>query len=200
MIEHIEGRLIEKNTGYAVISTGHLGLQCIITLHTFDKLPAEGHTCRLLTYLHVREDLLQLFAFADEEERRMFHKLISLSGIGPKQAVNILSGIRYDRMTEYILNGDVTAVKAAPGVGEKTARRIILELKDKMSDAEVTSLSGIPEGSPLSRHLGDALLALESLGYKKSQIKNFFSKHINPDEELRTQDIIKRFLNLQNKS
>ncbi|MDZ7821653.1 MAG: Holliday junction branch migration protein RuvA [Candidatus Marinimicrobia bacterium] len=119
MIYFITGHVAEKHTDSVVVSTGHIGLQCNITLHTFDKLPAEGSPCRLLTYLHVREDILQLYAFAEEDEREMFFKLISLSGIGPKQAINILSGITHRQLTEYILQGDVAAVKRAPGVGEK---------------------------------------------------------------------------------
>ncbi|MDZ7797137.1 MAG: Holliday junction branch migration protein RuvA [Candidatus Marinimicrobia bacterium] len=200
MIDFITGHLTEKRTDSVVINTGHIGLQCNITLYTFDKLPSEGSPCHLLTYLHVREDVLQLYGFAEEKERNMFYKLISLSGIGPRQAINILSGIKYDQLMEYILHGDVAAVKRAPGVGDKTARRIILELKDKMTDDEVSSISGIPADSPLSLNLQDALLALESLGYKKSQVRNFFTKHIKADEALSTQDIIKRFLNLQNQS
>ncbi|MBW6458221.1 MAG: Holliday junction branch migration protein RuvA, partial [FCB group bacterium] len=94
----------------------------------------------------------------------------------------------------------VTAVKQAPGIGEKTARRIILELKDSMSNDEVSAISGIPAGSPLSVQIGDAVLALESLGYKKAQIQTFLDKNIKPQETLRTEEIIKRFLSHQNKS
>jgi Holliday junction DNA helicase RuvA len=200
MIHIIHGRILEKHPNAVVIDTGSIGLECLITLHTFDKLPPQGSECRLLTYLHVREDALQLYAFTEEKERKMFHKLISLSGIGPKQAMNILSGIRYDRLMEHILNGDVSAVKQAPGIGEKTARRIILELKDSMSDDEVSAISGIPAGSPLSLQINDAVLALESLGYKKAQIQSFLAKHIKHQETLSTEEIIKRFLLHQNKA
>ena len=200
MIQIINGRILEKHPNSVVLDIGSIGLECLITLGTYDKLPAEGSPCRLLTYLHVREDVLQLYGFAEEDERRKFHKLISLSGIGPKQAIHILSGIRYDQLRQYIVNGDVTAVKRAPGVGDKTARRIILELKDTMSDDEASALSGIPAGSPLSRQVSDAALALESLGYKKAQIQLFIAKNIQAHEKIATEEIIKRFLSMQNRS
>jgi Holliday junction DNA helicase RuvA len=129
----------------------------------------------------------------------MFDKLISLSGIGPKQAINILSGIRYDQMMEYIIQGDVAAVKRAPGVGDKTARRIILELKDKISDEEVTFIAGASAHTKLSNHIKDAVLALESLGYKKTHVQSILDKNIKKDEDLTTEEIIRVFLQMQNK-
>jgi len=199
MIHFIEGDIEIKEPNLVVLNTGNMGLGCVITLFTYDKLPSRGSHCRLLTYLHVRKDILQLYGFVEENERRMFDKLISLSGIGPKQAINILSGIRYDHLMEFILQGDVAAVKRAPGVGDKTARRIILELKDKISDEEVSQITGAAPDSPLSLNLKDAILALESLGYKKAQVQSILEKNIKADENLSTEDIIKRFLQLQNK-
>ncbi|MBN2781259.1 MAG: Holliday junction branch migration protein RuvA [Candidatus Marinimicrobia bacterium] len=200
MIHFLHGRIEIKEPNRVILNISNVGMECAISLHTYDKLPSEGSVCHLLTYLHVREDVLQLYGFSEEKERSMFHKLISLSGIGPKQAINILSGIRYDRLMEYILKGDVASVKQAPGVGEKTARRIILELKEKISDDEVSEISGIPADSPLSSNINDAILALESLGYKKSQVQALLSKHIKPGETLGTEEIIRRFLSFQNKS
>ena len=200
MIYFVNGEIEIKKPHSIVLNVNDFGLKLTITLHTFDKLPPKGEMCRLLTYLHVREDILQLYGFAEEKERNMFYKLISLSGIGPKQAINILSGIQYDQLMHFILDGDVSAVKRAPGVGDKIARRIILELKDKMSDEEVSSISGIPSNSPLSNNIRDALLALESLGYKKMHVQSLLAKYIKPDEILSTEEIIKRFLTLQNKS
>ncbi|MDD3715687.1 MAG: Holliday junction branch migration protein RuvA [Candidatus Marinimicrobia bacterium] len=199
MIAFLQGRIEVKKPNSLILNIQNVGMECLISLHTYEKLPAAGNSCKLLTYLHVREDLLQLYGFINEKEKEVFLKLISLSGIGPKQAINILSGIRYDHLTAYILNGDVAAVKRAPGVGEKTARRIILELKEKISDEEVSSISGIPSDSPLSANVADALLALESLGYKRSAIQNIIAKFIKEDETISTETIIKRFLTVQNK-
>ncbi|MEA3392714.1 MAG: Holliday junction branch migration protein RuvA [Candidatus Marinimicrobia bacterium] len=199
MIHFIEGIIEIKEPNLVVLNVGNMGMGCAITLYTYDKLPSRGSECRLLTYLHVREDILQLYGFIEEKERRMFDKLISLSGIGPKQAINILSGIRYDQLMEHILQGDVASVKRAPGVGDKTARRIILELKDKISDEEVTQISGVTPDSPLSKNLKDAVMALESLGYKRTQIQNILDKHIKADDELSTEEIIRRFLQINNK-
>jgi Holliday junction DNA helicase RuvA len=199
MIHFIEGTIEIKEPNLVVLNVGNMGMGCAITLYTYDKLPSRGSECRLLTYLHVREDILQLYGFIEEKERRMFDKLISLSGIGPKQAINILSGIRYDQLMEHILQGDVASVKRAPGVGDKTARRIILELKDKISDEEVTQISGVLPDSPLSQNLKDAIMALESLGYKKTLVQNTLNKHIKADKDLSTEEIIKIYLQVQNK-
>jgi holliday junction DNA helicase RuvA len=199
MIHFIEGDIEIKEPNLVVLNVGNMGMGCMITLYTYDKLPSRGSNCRLLTYLHVREDILQLYGFVEEKERKMFDKLISLSGIGPKQAINILSGIRYDHLMEYILQGDVAAVKRAPGVGDKTARRIILELKDKISDDEVTHITGVAPDSPLSQNLNDALMALEALGYKKTQVQNILNKHVKAGDDLSTEAIIKIYLQSQNK-
>ncbi len=199
MIHFIEGTIEIKEPNLVVLNAGSMGLGCAITLYTYDKLPLRGSHCRLLTYLHVREDILQLYGFIEEKERKMFDKLISLSGIGPKQAINILSGIRYDQLMDHIVQGDVAAVKRAPGVGDKTARRIILELKDKISDEEVIQITGLTPDSPLSKNLNDAVMALESLGYKKTQIQSILNKHIKTDENLSTEEIIKIYLQIQNK-
>ena len=199
MIHFIEGKIEIKEPNLVVLNVGNMGMGCIITLYTFDKLPAKDSNCKLLTYLHVREDILQLYGFVEEKERMMFDKLISLSGIGPKQAINILSGIRYNHLMDHILRGDVAAVKRAPGVGDKTARRIILELKDKISDEEVTQISGVLPDSPLSNNIKDAVMALEALGYKKSQVQNVLDKHLKADEELSTEEIIRKFLQINNK-
>lgn len=199
MIHFIQGKIEIKEPNLVVLNVGNMGMGCIISLYTFDKLPPKGSECRLLTYLHVREDILQLYGFSEEKERMMFDKLISLSGIGPKQAINILSGVRYDHLMDHILHGDVAAVKRAPGVGDKTARRIILELKDKISDEEVTQISGVAPDSPLSQNIKDAVMALEALGYKKTQVQNILDKHIRSDQELSTEEIIRKFLQLNNK-
>jgi len=199
MIHFIEGTIEIKEPNLVVLNVGNMGMGCVITMYTYDKLPSLGSNCRLLTYLHVREDILQLYGFIEEKERGMFDKLISLSGIGPKQAINILSGIRYNQLMDHILQGDVASVKRAPGVGDKTARRIILELKDKISDEEVTQISGVMPDSPLSKNLNDAVMALESLGYKKTQVQNILNKHIKPDKDLSTEEIIKIYLQVQNK-
>ena len=199
MIHFIEGKIEIKEPNLVVLNVANMGMGCIITVYTYEKLPPQGSNCRLLTYLHVREDILQLYGFIEEKERGMFDKLISLSGIGPKQAINILSGIRYNQLMDHILQGDVASVKRAPGVGDKTARRIILELKDKISDDEVTQISGVRANSPLSKNLNDAVMALESLGYKKTHVQNILNKHIKADDNLSTEEIIRRFLQINNK-
>ncbi len=199
MIAFLEGKIEIKKPNSVILNIHNLGMQCTISLHSYEKLPPVGESCKLFSYLHVREDQLQLYGFIQEREREVFLKLISLSGIGPKQAINILSGIRYDHLTTHILNGDVAALKRVPGVGDKTSRRIILELKEKISDEEIISLSAVKEMTALSTNFADAMMALESLGYKRSAIQNIVNKLIKEDENLSTETIIKRFLSHNNK-
>lgn len=194
MIYFLEGKIEYKEPNSLILRVGQVGFQCTITLYTYEKIGPVGSDCKILTYLHVREDILQLYGFIEAKERKMFDKLTSLSGIGPKQAINILSGIRYDQLMEDILQGDVVAVKRAPGVGDKTARRIILELKDKISDEELEQISGSSKYSVQSQQSTDAILALEALGYKKNQVKTILEKNIKKDENLNTEEIIRRFL------
>lgn len=194
MIHFIEGQIEVKEPNSLILRVGQIGLKCTITLNTYEKLGPVGSSCKILTYLHVREDILQLYGFVEPKERKMFDKLISLSGIGPKQGINILSGIPYDQLMENILQGDVAALKRAPGVGDKTARRIILELKDKISDEEAGQIAGGLKGSTTSQEINDAILALEALGYKKSTVQTVLEKHIKKDETLSTEEIIRRFL------
>ncbi|MFA6617858.1 MAG: Holliday junction branch migration protein RuvA [Candidatus Neomarinimicrobiota bacterium] len=194
MIHFLEGKIEHKEPNSLILRVGQIGFECTITLYTYEKLGPVGSLCKILTYLHVREDILHLYGFIEPKERKMFDKLISLSGIGPKQGINILSGIRYDQLMEDILQGDVVAVKRAPGVGDKTARRIILELKDKISDEEVGQIAGSIKGSTRSQEINDAILALEALGYKKNKVQAILEKHIKKDENLNTEEIIRRFL------
>ncbi len=196
MIHFLHGKIETKEPNLLVLNVNNIGYECTISLYTYEKLGSVGSDCKIHTYLHIRQDILQLYGFIESKERKMFDKLISLSGIGPKQAINILSGIRYDQLMEFILQGDVAAVKRAPGVGDKTARRIILELKDKISDDEVTQITGMSQDSPLAQHIKDAVLALVALGYKKSQVQTVLDKHVKKDEKLSTEEIIRRFLQM----
>jgi len=129
MIVSVRGKLVRKTPTAAIVEVGGISLSLAISVSTFDRLPDPGKEVSLKTYLNVREDALELYGFHSIEERGIFLLLIGISGIGPKMAINILSGTTADEFKNRIIAGDVGALTALPGIGPKTARRIIVELK-----------------------------------------------------------------------
>lgn len=170
LIDSIRGRLISKNPTFAIIDINGIRLRLSISISTFESLPDKGSQVELLTYLHVREDILDLYAFKNEAERELYFNLNTISGIGPRSAMNILSGTNPEEFKQRIILGDVKSLTVIPGIGLKTAKRIIVELKEKFSelkdgDMDFDFLS--PEDKSA---VGDAARALATLGYKRSQI------------------------------
>ncbi len=160
MIARLTGVLAEKAPGKVLIDVGGVGYGAMIPLSTFYKLPDEGSTVTLEIVTNLRESALELFGFQDRRERRLFNTLRSISGIGPRLGLAILSGIEPEEFRSVIVAGDIGRLTRIPGVGRKTAERIVVELKDKMA-AELPMDSVAP--SSLSE---DAILALVALGYK----------------------------------
>lgn len=173
MIAHLTGRLIRKSTQSLVIEAGGIGYEVMVPLSTFYALPEEGGQANLHIYTHVREDALSLFGFQTMLEKDLFLMLIAVSGIGPKLAVNILSGIGPGELREAIARGDTLRLRSIPGVGKKTAERIALELKDRalkiLGDREISPVSMMDEQD--KKLLDDALSALTNLGYQAKQAK-----------------------------
>lgn len=168
MIDSIHGRLVTKDPTHAVLEVGGIRLRIQVTLTTFESLPAMGNEAELLTYLHVREDILDLYGFHSPEERNLFLLLNTISGIGPRLAITILSGTNPQAFKERIINGDVRALTIIPGIGTKTAKRIIVELKEKFVDTEEEDLGFISsEHLDAAREVTQALL---SLGYTRRRI------------------------------
>ncbi len=166
MIAHISGTLAQKIPGEAVVDVGGVGYQVFIPLNVFYRLPEVGASVSLQIYTHVREDALQLFGFQDHGEKQLFLLLLGVSGIGPRLAVNILSGIAAEDLSRALKEGDQVRLVAIPGVGRKLAERMIVELKDKfatLAPAEMESAK-TDGGSQL---LLDAVSALVNLGYKR---------------------------------
>ena len=165
MIDQISGKIISINDNYVVLAVGGLGIKVNISANFASKLINED-LITLVTYLNVREDALDLYGFKNDSERNLFLMLIAISGIGPKLAVSILSGVELEELKSNILSGDIKSLTSIPGVGAKTAKRIIIELKDKLSKTTTTEL-GFEEnfGSKISR---DVLSALVGLGYSES--------------------------------
>jgi Holliday junction DNA helicase RuvA len=164
MIASLRGRLLLKTPNRAIVECGGVGYDATISVATFSALPAEGAEIRLHIYTHVREDQIALFGFAETEEKRIFERLLTISGIGPKLAITVLSGIDAARLVAAIRAGDHATLTRIPGIGKKTAERVVLELKDKLDDMATATASAVA-------HYGaagdDALSALVNLGYAR---------------------------------
>jgi Holliday junction DNA helicase RuvA len=164
MIAFLRGRLLSKSPNQAIVECAGVGYDATISVATFAALPPEGAEARLHIYTHVREDQIALFGFAEPQEERLFEKLLTISGIGPKLAITVLSGIDADRLVAAIRAADHATLTRIPGIGKKTAERVVLELKDKLDD-----MAASPAAAPT--HYGpagdDALSALVNLGYAR---------------------------------
>ncbi len=184
VIVFLDGVLVEKEPTHVVVNVNGIGYEAAIPLSSYDALAAVGKQVHLLTVLVVREDAHLLFGFMTEEERRIFLKLTTISGIGPKLALAVLSGLPVRELKAAVAGGDVKRLSSISGVGKKTAERIVLELRDKLGTGDLLeSLSGSVLTSPQDAKLRDALLALHSLGYKPADAQRMVqavSKDITP--------------------
>ena len=174
MYAHIEGTVSEKNADSIVIDAGGVGYEISASATTLSSCPPTGERAKLYTYLSVREDAMELFGFRTREEKRMFLRLIGVSGIGPRTAIAILGSMPLRDLTLAILMGDTTALCRAPGIGKKTAQRIALELKEKITDDEVNALPQGMAATAQAAHrrddpVAEAMIALQSLGYSQGE-------------------------------
>ena len=181
MYAFIEGTVCEKTNGCLVLQAGGVGWQLSCSNNTLMAAPALGETMRCFTFLSVREDALELFGFATREEKEMFLQLTSVSGIGPKTALGVLGAMPLRDLNLAILLGDVNALSRAPGIGKKTAQRIALELKDKVSQADVSaaaagSTAAVPAASMAADCVAEAIEALTALGYSSTEARNAVSQ------------------------
>ncbi len=194
MIDSIFGKLIKKEPTFAVADMDGIRLKINISIATFEKLPLIGTSVELMTYLHVREDILDLYGFAEDIERDLFLKLIGVSGIGPRSAITILSGATPQEFKKRIISEDVKSLTVIPGIGSKTAKRIILELKEKFvdEDVDISNLVGVDKTSD---EIKDVVQALLSLGYKRGQINEALKKIKDTDDlEGSIEELIKKAL------
>ena len=179
MIARLSGTLLEKRGDLAVVDVGGVGYQVHLSLQSTARLPAQGGPVQLRTYTHVREDALQLFGFASEEEERLFLLLIEVSGVGPRLAQTILSGMPAGELAAALVGGEIARLTRISGVGKKTAERLVLELKDKLKTSDLLGRAEPPvvqlSGS------GALVSALLNLGYK-------------PATAERTADVVRRSL------
>jgi len=195
MIESIYGVIERKEPTSLFISANGFVFSLSICIREYEKLPSVGTNITILTYLNVREDLMELYGFIDKERRDLFINLISVSGIGPRTAINLLSNASVAAFKENIVNEDIKSLSLIPGIGPKTAQRIILDIKEKIvvtgsTDQDIDS-------SKLNFNVDDIYTALSSLGYKKSQIDKAIKKlNQNGNFEGNIEDVIKKILSI----
>ena len=163
MIAYLRGTLIHKPPGHVVVETGGVGYAAAIPVSSFVRLGEVGGTVELLVHTHVTDDAIALFGFLSQDEKDMFLKLIGISGIGPKLAMNVLSGIAPDDLAEAVRDSDVARISLVPGIGKKTALRITMELQDKLEKKEkLLAAKGSPEKE-------DLLSALQNMGFRRKE-------------------------------
>ena len=189
MIAHLRGRLLSKTPGQAIVDCGGVGYDVSISVPTFSALPAEGAEVSLFINTQVREDAIALFGFLHRDEKRLFERLITVSGIGPKLGITVLSGLPAASLVASIRGGDHAQLTRIPGIGKKTAERVVLELKDKLDD-----LQGDAPARDSGFHAGpvadDVLSALVNLGYRREAaqkaIEAAIAKHEATELTIRT--------------
>jgi Holliday junction DNA helicase RuvA len=191
MIVQLSGEIVSKTATDVIIDCNGVGYGVMISVNTSEQLPDQGSKAKLLTMLIPREDAMQLFGFYDNSERDAFKMLISISGVGPKIALGILSSLKVGELKEYILTGNLHALTKLPGIGKKTAERLHLELKDKISKLNTGDLTIFEPSLDLVRQ--EALSALITLGYSRPIAEKAIRKVISDSslKDLSAEDLIK---------
>lgn len=193
MITSIKGTLTEISPTDITIDVDGIGYDVLIPLSSFDRLPKVGSECKILTYLHVREDILQLYGFMTHDERDLFKLLITVSGIGPKTALTTLSGMSTENLRNAIASGDTDLLGEIPGIGKKTAQRIIVELKERIGGVSIKMPKPIPKEEEII--LNDAIRALVNLGYKQLSGQAAVEKALAETKgEIKLEELLKKAL------
>ena len=191
MIAELRGRLVRKAPQEVVVDVSGVGYRVAIPLSTFYRLGEPGAEIRLLTHTHVREDALALFGFLTEPEQDLFERLIDVAGVGPRLAVSILSGIEAPDLVTALRGGDVARLTRIPGVGRKTAERLVLELKDKVQ--ELAGVPSAPTAAPATPH-DDLVSALVHLGYSRPEAERGVDKVLRDHGDERFEELLRRTL------
>ena len=195
MISYLQGTLVQKTPTELVIDVNGVGYSVSIPLSTFEKLGRVGEKVKILTYMHVREDVLQLYGFVSEVEREIFRLLISVSGIGPRMAQGILSGLNPSELRTAIVEGNLSALTSISGVGRKTAERLVVELRDKLAKTELLETTVILSSKELKAR-SEAVVALMSLGHSRASAEKAIHAVVkeSTEKELPIEELIKRAL------
>lgn len=194
MIGELRGRVLRKAPGELLLDVGGVGYKVAIPVSTFCRLGDAGSEARLLIHTHVREDTLALFGFLTAEEQELFQLLIGVAGVGPKLAVNILSGIEAPDLVEALRAADIPRLTRIPGVGKKTSERLVLELKDKLPKL---AMAGPPPETPGRATAKDDLVsALANLGYSRPEAEKGVERALGEDRGGRFEDLLRRALRI----
>jgi len=203
MIAYLSGKLLEKQATSVIIEVGGVGYEVTIPLSTFYELGEEGADVTLRIYTHVREDALQLFGFKSEREKQLYLKLISVQGIGAKSGISMLSGMSAEEIVTAIRTDNLARLTSIPGVGRKTAERLVIELRDKLN--EFTAQSALERAAsgtsaqaeaPADAVYDDALSALVNLGYQRVAAEKALKQAIKDGTEISVQKLLRKSLQL----
>jgi Holliday junction DNA helicase RuvA len=189
MIAHLTGRILRKSPQDVVLDVGGVGYKVLIPVSTFYRLTEEGDEASLRIHTHVREDALQLFGFQTAAEQSLFERLIGVAGVGPKLALNILSGIDAPDLVAALRSADVLRLTRIPGVGKKTAERLVLELKDKMPTVVEATSALAPTATGSTKD--DLLSALANLGYSRGEMEKGVDRALKEQPEGRFEDLLR---------
>lgn len=195
MYAYIKGELAEKNIDHIVVEAGGIGYLIYVPAQSIDYLPDEGDQIKVYTYLYIREDAMVLYGFLTKDDLEIFKMLITVSGIGPKGGLGILSTLSADDLRFAILSGDSKTISKAPGIGAKTAQRVIIDLKDKMSleEAFEKKLDNNADGVQKTLNSSiknDAVMALSALGYSSAESLKAVSK-VDITDDMDVEDVLK---------
>jgi len=196
MISFLKGIIIEKKPPQLIMEVNNVGYVLTASMNTFYELPAEGELISIFTELVVREDMQSLYGFSGQHERQLFATLIKVSGVGPKMAIAILSSITTNDFVTCIHNGDIATLVRLPGIGKKTAERLVLDMRDRLKDWQIdasgTSANNVVTATSISSVQRDAISALVALGYKSQEAKRAID-NIN-SEDLSEEELIRQGL------
>jgi holliday junction DNA helicase RuvA len=180
MIAHLRGRLLSKHPQQAIVEAAGVGYDIVISVPTFTALPPEGSEVSLFIHTHVREDTLALYGFLDRNEKRVFERLITVSGVGPKLAVTIQSGLSAERLISAIRGHDHATLSQIPGIGKRLAERLVVDLKDKLDDFAATA-----QATETGPSTDDVLSALVNLGYQRPAAQKAISMAVTKDSTVK---------------
>lgn len=187
MIAFVEGTLATKATDHCIVEVNGVGYRTACSSQTLAALPAEGERCRIWTHTYVREDQLALYGFATQPEQRIFEALLSVSGVGPKVALQLCSGFSPEAFRKALVTDDVAAISSVPGIGKKTAQRILLDLKEKLELPDLSVVGSRPDV------LSQARSALENLGYSPGEVRAALGE-LQPSADDPVSEVIKSAL------
>ena len=194
MIAFLRGRVLDKQPNRIIVDVQGVGYELHVPLSTYYDIGEEGSDVSVRVYTHVREDALQLFGFLTELERQLFERLISINGIGPKLAIAVLSGLDPRELVAAVQRGDVARLVSIPGVGKKTAERIVLELRDRLQQLAVPAVVSTPAATGADRLRIDLVSALQNLGYHRPQAEKAVDSTVASSPDATFEDALRQVL------